>query len=342
MRVALSRWVPKALGILLAWLVLSESRVLELRPAADDIDWLLLAGIVALNVPSIGLWVFRSFAVLTTVGYVGNNRLLVASSVLGNAAALLTPGGAGDAVRAAWLIRKVALPGSAAAAVVLYERLYLPVLMGLWLAATVGAALVGDVALLVTVPIALATGIVVPTLFLGVLRLGKIFARSRAGPWFSVGLMTGWARQLRATDRWLAGSFKHRHLSVRFATATFAVHAISGTQAWLLLERLDPQVGVAGVWAAYTGGAVAGWFSLLPGGIGSSDAAFVVILAGFGVEPIVGAQAALLIRLAQTLPQGLAGLGAHIYLSTTRPQVPSLISSGLAVPKERDDEALMG
>lgn len=116
-----------------------------------------------------------------------------------------------------------------------------------------------------------------------------------------------------------------------------AAWSLEGASLWLLLEGLGVEVSPATAIAAFCLGTLAGVASLLPGGLGTTEAGMVAILVAQGV-PDGAAVAATLLARACTLGYG-AALGAVASLAWARPG-ESAPQDGGVVDAERPGDAL--
>lgn len=286
----------------------------------QGLDWRVALVVLALNGPIVALWVVRSSLVLAKLGYRLPLMSLVAVTTLGNVASTLTPGGAGDVLRGVALKTRHDVPGPAAASAVLYERLYIPLLMILSLvAAGVVQALAGQP---VVMGIALAGDLVFAV---ACVRLYPLLA-ARLRP-----LATGDGRISRMCGRWterlgslgkvndaLVDLFSDLELALRFALLTLAAYALTAVQIWLLLDAVGGEASGAQAWLAYGAASLAGMLTILPGGLGIWDATLYFVLAGHGVDATLASTTTLLLRALMTLPLGLLAIVSHLYLGRSR------------------------
>jgi len=284
------------------------------------LDWRVALVVLALNGPIVALWVARSSLVLAKLGYRLPLMSLVAVTTVGNVASTLTPGGAGDVLRGVALKTRHDVPGPLAASAVLYERLYIPLLMILSLvAAGVVQALAGQP---VVMAIALAGDLVIAVACVRLYPL--LAARLRS-------LATGDGRISRMCGRWterlgslgkvndaLVDLFSDLELALRFALLTLAAYALTAVQIWLLLDAVGGEASGAQAWLAYGAASLAGMLTVLPGGVGIWDATLYFVLAGHGVDATLASTTTLLLRALMTLPLGLLAIVFHLYLGHSR------------------------
>ena len=307
-----------AIGLLA--LVFWQGKAWELPNAVQGLDWRVAVAVLALNGPIVALWVLRSSLVLAKLGYRLPLMSLVTVTTLGNVASALTPGGAGDVLRGVALKTRHDVPGPLAASAVLYERLYIPLLMILSLVAA------GAVQALAGQP--LAMGIVLAgdlVIAVACVRLYPLLA-ARLRP-----LATGDGRIRRMHGRWtrrlgslgkvndaLAALFSDLELALRFALLTVAAYALTAVQIWLLLDAVGGEASGAQAWLAYGTASLAGMLTILPGGVGIWDATLYFVLAGHGVDATLASTTTLLVRALMTLPLGLLAIVSHLYLGRSR------------------------
>jgi glycosyltransferase 2 family protein len=192
---------------------------------------------------------------------------------------------------------------------VAYQELLFMTLLGLGVLPRVFAH--PDVALLVLLMTALHVGVFLVLLW------------DRAYDW-AVGLVERF-RVLRRFDRQLR-SLRPAFLAMlrpRNLLGTVACNAVAAVAMFLLFYLALRALGVTQVdplGAAFVYGLahILGGLSFLPGGVGSSEAISVVLLAGRGVPPADGAAAAVLFRAYNDLLMALLGVGAGLLLRRRR------------------------
>lgn len=295
-------------------LITWQGRVWELPGTVRGLNW----------------WVARSRWVLVRLGYRLPGLSLLAVTTLGNVAGSLTPGGAGDLLRWGALRDRLELPGQAAASAVLYERLYIPLLLAISLLMAVAFSSMGASLLVVLLIVASTVTVVAssrlyPLAGAVIVRVAQARAR-RVRP--SGG---GWLAALAQVSRSLSSLFDDLGLAVRFVAATLAVYGLTAMQAWVILNALGGgDVGLAGAWLAYATASLTGMLSTLPGGLGLWDAAMAFSLAAGGVEMDTAVATAMLLRALSTLPLGVGAIASYGYLARGSP------GGGRAAPRPAD------
>ena len=308
----MNRWwlqvtVAAALLALLLWRV----KVWELGDALRRFDpWTALA-VVLLNVPTIALLAVRTHLALGRLGYDASVPALLPVSAIGNIAAVLTPGAAGDVIRTPFLKGRHAVSYADGFATIVYERGFSFAIL---------CVATGLVALWAVAPAAARP--FVPAA--GVLLLGL--------PWTAGTLLErltgseGWlARRLRVA-RNRAGGAGERSLSalvalardlrlgLLFAALTVTIFTLMTLQLWLIGASLDADLSPREAALAMGVGSVAGIISLLPLGLGALDWTMTALLEQAGATLSTAAAAVLLLRATVTLPAGLIGLAGYAYL----------------------------
>ncbi len=200
-----------------------------------------------------------------------------------------TPGKVGELVRIRYLLRDGVPPATVLGAFVFERALDLVALLLLAALGIRDAALFGVLAGLV------GAGLLAIA-WLG-LRPGLL------GPpvaWLRRRGLRGAARLLRTLQRGL-------HASIRWVTpADLAVALPLGLAAWTLsagafvwlMSELGVALAAPVAWALYPTAMLAGAASMIPGGVGATEAAIVALLVAEGVSPGLGIVAAIAIRLA--------------------------------------------
>ncbi len=297
-------------------LVFWRAKVWNLPDAMAGMEWLTLVAVLSINIPIVVLWALRSHWVLMKLGYrLAVGPLLLVTTV-GNVAGVLTPAGAGDLLRGVALKEKHGVGGVSATSAVLYERLYLPLLM------IMAIGLAGAVLAVIDYPWAVALVVVAGVVaaagcgFLYV--LGSAVVRSLAPR--GLGKRWGervenWLRFPAEVDEMLAGLFRDMKLGLGFSLLTTLVYGLTALQVWLVLEALGAEVTVMEAWIAFALASLAGMLVMMPGGLGVWDAALPAILTSQGVDLLTATAAAILLRGLQTLPLGLLAVAAYLALS---------------------------
>lgn len=296
----------------------------QVNPAAvihqsGHVSWVMLGLAIALNVPVTLLRARRTQVLLGRLGHRVPWLRLNAVNLAGQTLSWVTPAAAGDLARPYMWRSHDQVPLGAGVAAVVYERVVTLSQMGIVggvLAAFIFLPLPGAASLAVAGAVLVAAPWWVSHL---VRRLSPGGVRSRSG---LVGAL------LRA-----AGRLEELALSARvgasFAGLTLFVFLVSGLQVLLLVHGVGSSVPLDVAVAAFCVSQAAGSVSTLPFGAGAGDIATIALLQAGGVG-LVGATAVdVLVRLAVTLPLGLAGAGAILLLG--RPRLESGAAAGRGV-----------
>lgn len=316
----LRSWFLQApIALALVSIAFWRGKVWDLPEIAERLDWPEAVGVLALNLPLLPLWALRSRLVLSRLGYGLPMRSLLPLTVLGNVAGTLTPGGVGDIVRGVALRRQHSVDRAAAAAAVLYERIYLPALTLIAIGVAALAELMSDTPWLIPF-LALIGGCLAAasgkgySLLLGPLRR---WARRRTERSSASG-RGSWVQTIAEADERLVHLFDDLRLGTLFALLTGVVYALTALQVWLVVGALGGNVSATESWVAYALASYAALLSVLPGGLGVWDAALPAILSGYGVELAIGTAATVVLRGLQTLPLGLLAVACYLALVRER------------------------
>ncbi len=309
-------WLPISLGLLglVAW----RSRIWEAGTILGTPQALPLAIAVLLNGAIVVLWAVRSGDLLGAAGYPVAVAPLVPMTAFANTINNLTPGSAGEVVRA-WLLRaRHGVPYATGAAVIVIERVIAIAYLGasaaiLWVAQA--RDIPGPVELVL-----LAGLVVFPALVYGSgLRPAAQLAR------LPIGRLVGTARWVHLggglvrMDATIAQLVTHpRHLAV-FAATSALVFACYAAQLWLVAASVGIAIDPLACWGALGLAIVAGVLSLLPFGLGAADLVLSALLVSLGVAPPAAGAIAFGYRMVSTLPLGLLGAASYAWLSARLP-----------------------
>lgn len=329
-------WLPIS-GALLAF-VAWRSQVWKASEVLGAPEPLPLVVAILLNGPIVVLWAIRSGDLLAAARHPVAVGPLLPMTAFANTINNLTPGSAGEVVRA-WLLRAHhGVPYATGAAVIVIERVVAIGYMGVSAAIAWGGhavGLSGPLQLVLLVALAASPGLVYatglrPAAAAGRLPLGRYLGEVR------------WSR-LRAAlarmDDTIAALLTHpRHLAV-FAASTALVFAAYTAQLWLVAASVGIAIDPAAAWGALGLATVAGVLSLLPFGLGATDLVLASLLVSLGVPPPAAGAIAFGYRLVATLPLGLLGTAAYAWLSASLPAggARAVIA---AAPREMADEQL--
>ncbi len=309
-------WLPISgfLLVLVAW----RSRAWEALDILGAPDPAPLAMAVLLNLAIGVLWALRSRDLLAAARHPVGLGPLLPMTAFANTINNLTPGSAGEIVRA-WLLRAHhGVPYAAGGAVIVLERVvaigYLATSAAIvWAGQVVGLPWPIQLALLALV--AVSPGVVYglglrPAAAAGRLPLGGVVGAPR------------WARvrgALARVDGTIATLLTNpRHLAV-FAATTSLVFACYTAQLWLVAASVGIVLDPIAAWGALGLATIAGVLSLLPFGLGATDLVLASLLASLGVPPPAAGAIAFGYRLVATLPLGLLGTASYAWLSARLP-----------------------
>jgi uncharacterized membrane protein YbhN (UPF0104 family) len=281
-----------------------------LRTATAE-PWPPLAGALALNVVATWLRSERSQIVLNSLGHRIGRLRMAGTQLAGQTLSWASPAAAGDFVRPYLWRSHDGVPLTPGVVTVLYERIFSFGQLAVIGAACMAPFVFGGPAL-AAVAVAAGVLLLLPWLVPRQVRL-PASAAGQGTP------LPGWRARLKraAVHLWcLAGDGR---LSLRFTALTIAVVAVSAVQ----IQLLAAGVGIAlPLWfaaAAFALSQVIGSSSSLPFGLGPADAVLVAMLVHAGTGPGGALAITLLTRLTVTLPLGLAGAAAYLWLSRRTP-----------------------
>jgi len=295
-------------------LVLWRARFWDLPDAFALIDWFTPAAVVALNIPVLALWALRSHLVLVRLGHRLPVGSLLLVTTLGNVAGTVTPAGVGDLLRSSALKDKHGLQRSSALSAVLYERLYLPILLVFAIAVAAAVQALPDD--LWAAPPVIAAGLVVAAGGGQFYTLGSAIIRSTPKSWRDgFGRRSGWLRSLEDVDQTLRSLFSDFRLNLAFSSITGIVYCLTALQVYLLIEALGSDISLMEAWIAFAIASLASLILTVPGGLGIFDAGVPAVLSTRGVDFTSATAGTLLLRGCQTLPLGLLAVCCYLLIS---------------------------
>jgi uncharacterized protein (TIRG00374 family) len=310
------RWeLQVGVGVALVALLMWRARVWELGNTLRDFDPLVAVLVVLLNVPAIAILAIRTHFVLRRLGYDASPLSLAPISALGNVAAVVTPGAAGDVIRAPFLKGHHSVSYSDSFATIVYERSYSFCILCLS-TALIAVWSVAPNVLRICVPVVGLAVLAVPALAaIPLVSLSAWSARSRSrSPWVLRPLIH--VLNL-AEGRWvqsLARLMKDLRLSLLFAALTTAIFATVVLQLWLIADSLSVRLSAGEAALALGGSVAAGIASFLPLGLGVLDWTLAALLESAGATVGSATAVAILYRVTNSLPAGLLGVAAYAYL----------------------------
>jgi uncharacterized membrane protein YbhN (UPF0104 family) len=278
---------------------------------AGHVSWRLVGVAIALNLATTLLRARRSQILLRRLGHHVPFGRMNWVDLAGQTLSWLTPAASGDLSRPYLWRNHDRVPVSAGVATVVYERLVTIVQLGI----------VGGV---------LAAAIYLPALeTAGLAVIGLVLL---ASPWWASvitrhyfttgvppergGLVGGILRSLVQLEE-LGLSPR---LGAVFAFYSLVIFAISGFQILLLVWGLGAGVTLGVAIAAYCVSQVIGSVSTLPFGIGAADVTTAALLVAGGLTKVDAVAVTVLVRVAMTLPLGIAGAIGIMLLG--RPRIP--------------------
>lgn len=310
------RWeLQVGVGVALVALLLWRAHVWDLGNTLRGFDPWVAVAVVLLNLPAIGLLAVRTHFVLRRLGYDASPLSLAPVSALGNVAAVVTPGAAGDVIRAPFLKGHHAVSYSDSFATIVYERSYSFSILCLSTALVAVWGVAPD-ALRAVIPVVGLVVLVLPPLAAMPLLWLAAWAgkRGAGGPW----LLRPLARALTmAEGRWvqsLARLMRDLRLSVLFAALTIVIFATMVCQVWLIAGSLSVHLSAGKASLALGGSVAAGIASFLPLGLGVLDWTMAALVENAGASVATATAVAILYRATNSLPAGVLGIASYVYL----------------------------
>jgi uncharacterized protein (TIRG00374 family) len=310
------RWeLQVAVGAALVGLLMWRAEVWELGDTLADFNPLVALAVVALNLPAIALLAVRTHFVLRRLGYEASPLALAPISAVGNVAAVVTPGAAGDVIRAPFLKGHHAVSYSDSFATIVYERSFSfcilclsTALVAIWNIAPVGAKIVIPIIELgiLAVPAAAAVPLLRLSAWAGN-RPSKSFWAFRP---LVRALNVGEGRWVQA----LAKLMKDARLSVTFAALTIVIFATMVCQVWLIAGSLSVHLSAGEASLSLGASVAAGIASFLPLGLGALDWTLAALLESAGATVGTATAVAILYRATNSLPAGLLGVASYAFL----------------------------
>lgn len=309
----------------LAWRLDIDS----LLDAIAEIDAATAIAVVALNLVTASLFGLRSHVALRRLGHDLPFDLVLAAAVVGNVAGALTPASSGELLRAVALKSHANVSYKDGAALVVFER-------GLSLYMLVLGTLVGIAVYAATPPLAIAAvlaGVAALALPCVCARfLNIIPVPSPEG--------SGWQHRIHSYVADIAVQLQHLfgHVPTMLVWMgiTAAGFGVVTLQFWMLAHALEDTITPLEAWIAFGGSQLAALVSLIPLGLGASDASLAAILDRFGMTLEHGAAVAVLVRATATLPLIILAAASWLYLARRTPiaQVHEEASHATAVPAQ--------
>lgn len=334
-------WLPIS-GLLLG-LVAWRSRIWEADEILGAPDPVPLAAAVLLNAAVAFLWAVRSADLLAAAGSRVAVAPLLPMTAFANTINNLTPGSAGEVVRA-WMLRvQHGVPYATGAAVIVIERVVAIGYLGAS-AAIVWVAHLADLPGPVVVGALLVLAVLPAVLYGMGLRPAAVAARAPLGRVVGDGRWTRVGGGLVRMDATIAALVTHpRHLAV-FAATTALVFACNAAQLWLVARSVGIEIDPVAGWGALGLAICAGVLSLLPFGLGAADLVLAALLVTLGVPSPAAAAIAFGYRLVATLPMGLLGAASYAWLSARLPEggAAGALATARAAIAAGDDGATTG
>ncbi len=309
------RLLQITLGVALVALLFWRARVWELGDTLGDFSPVTAAVVVLINLPVIAALAFRTHLVLRRLGYDASTLSLIPISAVGNVAAVVTPGATGDIIRAPFLKGHHAVSYSDGFATIVYERAYSFCILCLT-TALIASWNVVPTPLRIAIPFIGLPALVLPSMAAMLLAsLGAWASRTSTTTFWGVRPL---AHALNLGEgRWvqsLATLMRDMRLSLLFVSLTITIFAAVVLQLWLIADSLSISLS-AGEAAVATGASVVvGIVSFLPLGLGALDWTLTALLEHAGASVASATSVAILYRATNSLPAGLLGVIAYIYL----------------------------
>ena len=309
------RWLQIALGVVLVALLLWRARVWDLGDTLGDFNPVTAVVVVLINLPVVAVLAFRTHLVLRRLGYDASTLSLIPISAVGNVAAVVTPGATGDIIRAPFLKGHYAVSYSDGIATIVYERAYSFCILCLS-TALVAAWNVAPAPLRIAIPFIGLPALVLPAVAaMPLVSLGAWAGKTSTTKFWGVRPL---AHTLNLGEgRWvqsLATLMRDMRLSVLFAGLTTAIFAAVVLQLWLIADALSISLSAGEASVAMGVSVVVGIVSFLPLGLGVLDWTLTALLEHAGASVASATSVAILYRATNSLPAGLLGVLAYVYL----------------------------
>jgi uncharacterized protein (TIRG00374 family) len=310
--VKLWRLVQVAAVLALFLFLISRTDLAAMGDALADADVVLLALAAALTLPVVVLFGVRSAFVLTKLGHNVHVRTALPVAIVGNVAGSLTPASSGEIIRGVLLRSRADVAVRDGAALVLFERGMSVYIMAL----TTAVAAVLLVAPIFTLPaLALAA---TPMLFvpgIAMHTISRLLGSRRDN---------GTERSerfdnVRRSIENVISLTRDPALVARWSSVTIAIFGLTVTQYWLVARALADGIVFREAWVAFGASQLVGIATLLPLGLGSSDATLAALLRRFGLTLDEAASGAVLVRAVNTLPLIVISTVAYLYLQARDP-----------------------
>lgn len=293
-----------------------------LADALSGADPTVVAMVMLLNLPIAALFGLRMHLVLLRLGHRLAPDLVLASAVVGNVAGSLTPASSGEILRAAALRSHSEVSVDDAVALVFFERgLSLYMLSLGTLTAFCATVLPAPAAIAACAACLAALGLP----FLVAPLLDQLPGGTRDSLF---GRIVGRLKSVGGQLRFLLRS---PALLLPWFAVTAVIFAIFTLQFWLLARSIESGVSPTEIWIAFGASQLAAIASLVPLGLGASDASLAAILNGYGVSLESGAAVAILVRAVVTLPMIVLAAASWVYLSRKAPIQHAAIGDVAAV-----------
>ncbi|MEX2227337.1 MAG: lysylphosphatidylglycerol synthase transmembrane domain-containing protein [Dehalococcoidia bacterium] len=306
-------WRAAQLALVLAFFayLVVRTDLAAMRDAIANANASLIVVAALLTVPVALLFGVRSSFVLTRLGYRLSIQTALPIAIVGNVAGSLTPASSGEVLRGVLLRSRANVAARDGAALVLFER---------GLSVYVIALTTAAAALLLAVPLAWLPAIlaaaapllVLPGMVLSI--AARVLVRAdETKPTSKIAFVRDGMERLVRLARDPA-------LVVPWSAVTVGIFSITSLQYWLIARSLADDVAFHEAWIAFGASQLVGIVTLLPLGLGSSDAAVASLLRRFGLAFSEATSGAILVRAANTLPLIIVAFASYMYLQTQ--QVP--------------------
>lgn len=294
-------------------IVLWRSKFWESGDAIKNVQAQYLVLVPLLSLALVIPLALRGRVMLSGLGYRASAIALAPLAYYGNTVGFMTPAASGEVLRPSLFQRIFGVPVARSIGIVFFERLFSFYLFGisclLALSWTGQApAWVGPAALPLLIAACLAPSAFValaPALnhrlpAKGLARFVPHRIRDRIG------------EHVKESGSTLSKLWLNPGVVAAFVALSAVAFAVMAVQFWLLTEALHQDITLQEAWVVLTAGAMAGFVSGLPLGLGATDAVMLSLLKAYGVETTEAGQIVILSRVLINLPGGLFGLAAYL------------------------------
>jgi uncharacterized protein (TIRG00374 family) len=301
-------------------IVLWRSKFWESGDALKDVEAQYFVIVPLLSLTLAIPLALRGRALLSGLGYRASTIALAPLAYYGNTVGFMTPAASGEALRPSLFRRTFGVPIAQGVGVVVFERLFSFYLLGL--SCLLALSWTGDVpgwAGPVALPL-LITACLAPSVFVAIApSLNSRLPARRLGNLVPYRIRDRIRGQVKESGSTLSRLWLNATVVAFFIALSAITFLVMAIQFWLIPEALGQDISLQEAWVVLTAGAMAGFLSGLPLGLGATDAVMLSLLKAYGVETTEAGQIVILTRVLINLPGGLFGLAAYLLAVRQKP-----------------------